>query len=294
MTEISYDLLERLDLSLVAIGYARNIRSWKFSFEGHPFHRLYYVEKGMFLLKYPEEEFRLEAGSCCLIPAFYPFSYTPLEPNNHYYFHFNSGFLDHLPDFRLPLFAPPENGKRTFELFRELLRISWPGKMQYTEIPENEYYNLLYHSGVSELPLEIRMEFRCGLQRLLLPFLCEIEKNKTCFDRNIDVFSRIQKYIDEHIDRDIEVRELYELAGMRQAEFSSGFRRIFGIPPKQYICSRRVCRAMILLLETKLTVAEIARRTGYQDEYFFYRIFKKYKGISPGKWRENFLADIRL
>jgi len=262
-TERRGDILERVDLSLVSIGHARNVHDWKFQFEGHPFHRLYYLETGSFLLKYFDAEFKLESGSFWLIPAFHPFHYTPLEANGHYYFHFNSSFLEYLPKFRYPLRAPPEAGAKALSAFRSLFRVGYPGKRNMGD-KDNECYNLLTCPNMN------------------IPDFF--------YNEAVEGFSGILKYIDEHIDRDIEVRELYTKAKMCQAKFSAKFRRTFGIPPKQYICSRRICRAKLLLLNSSFSIAEIARRTGYGDEYFFYRIFKKYTGASPGQWRDTFLS----
>lgn len=78
----------------------------------------------------------------------------------------------------------------------------------------------------------------------------------------------------------------------------SYFRRIFsevmGEPPKKYLLRLQTQRAAALLVTTKLSVGEIARRTGEEDFSTFYRRFVKAYGVSPEAYRRdaaNVLAE---
>lgn len=281
------DILEHLDFSVVSIGHVRSHSRWRTRFQGYPYHRLYYVERGSFSLQYLDCKYHLGPGSYCLIPAYYPFGYTDVEENDHYYLHFNSSFLMDLPGFQKPVIASPEQAAEAYPLFQELCEMPYEGKVN-TGREFHDFYLIQTLPGEPNLPFQIRLNYRIGILALLAPFLEVLEKQNEEIPKNGKPFSKVLKYIDENIHRDIEVRELYQLTGMRQAEFSAAFRKAFSIPPKQFICTRRLDHAMILLQETNLPIAEIARRIGYQDEYFFYRIFKKYKHVSPGIWRQTF------
>ena len=89
---------------------------------------------------------------------------------------------------------------------------------------------------------------------------------------------RMQDYIDEHLGQEIRISELEKLAGLRRAEFSARFRKIYAIPPKQYISLRRISRAKYLLTRTDLAIKEIVWKTGFESEIFFFRVFKKIHG----------------
>lgn len=58
-----------------------------------------------------------------------------------------------------------------------------------------------------------------------------------------------------------------------------------GMSPYQYLLQLRIARARALLAETNLTVKEIAAQTGFVEEQYFCRLFKKKNGIAPGQWR---------
>ncbi len=54
-----------------------------------------------------------------------------------------------------------------------------------------------------------------------------------------------------------------------------------------YLNNIRMEQAKQLLLTTHLPIHEIASRTGFSDEYYFSRAFKKALSISPAKFRKN-------
>ncbi len=45
---------------------------------------------------------------------------------------------------------------------------------------------------------------------------------------------------------------------------------------------------MDLLYNSSFTVKEIANKVGYEDDTYFFKVFKKETGISPGEYRKNY------
>lgn len=56
-----------------------------------------------------------------------------------------------------------------------------------------------------------------------------------------------------------------------------------------YLYEVRISNAVSLLNETDLKIADIAQMTGFVDSNAFIRIFKKLKGTTPGKYKDNIL-----
>ena len=50
----------------------------------------------------------------------------------------------------------------------------------------------------------------------------------------------------------------------------------------------RMNKSKDLLLNTSLSVAEIAEKTGFTSDSYFYRLFKKYNGITPNDFRKQY------
>ena len=65
------------------------------------------------------------------------------------------------------------------------------------------------------------------------------------------------------------------------------FKQTYGIPPKQYLQDMRMKKAMSLLVNTDLKIAEVALSVGYDCQLAFSGAFRKYTGISPSEYREN-------
>lgn len=93
------------------------------------------------------------------------------------------------------------------------------------------------------------------------------------------------QYITRNYSSDIEVGFLASLEGMGLTRFRKIFKDHTGMSPCEYIISRRISAACRLLIQTNLDIGEIAEKVGYDDQYYFGRIFKKKIGISPGRYR---------
>jgi AraC-like DNA-binding protein len=77
-------------------------------------------------------------------------------------------------------------------------------------------------------------------------------------------------------------------AGMSAPHFYARFREVFGLPPMECLIRYRLQHAAWLLTDKNLQVAEVARRSGYEDPFHFSKVFKKRFGRSPCAWRESF------
>ncbi len=64
-----------------------------------------------------------------------------------------------------------------------------------------------------------------------------------------------------------------------------GFKRAFGCSPRDMMLRLRMQHAKNLLLESSLSIKEIADRCGYQRQHEFARAFRQHTGASPTAWR---------
>jgi AraC-like DNA-binding protein len=80
------------------------------------------------------------------------------------------------------------------------------------------------------------------------------------------------------------------LAGELGVSYSS-FRHTFtahtGLSPHQYLLEFRLVRARSLLAESELSVKEIATQTGFEDEFYFSRLFRQKLNFTPSQWRRR-------
>ena len=94
-------------------------------------------------------------------------------------------------------------------------------------------------------------------------------------------------YINENYGKDITLEELAGICGVTKQHFCRVFKAKMGMRPMEYLARKRVSEARALLLSTKMPVAEIGRRVGYDSLTYFGMVFKKYEGISPTDCRKR-------
>lgn len=96
------------------------------------------------------------------------------------------------------------------------------------------------------------------------------------------------QYLQEHVcESTMRVDELCRHSYISRSSLQRYFMRRFGISPKQYILRLRLEKAMDLLTQNDLTIAEIAAACGFDDTKYFSRIFKQSYGISPSHIRSR-------
>jgi len=94
-------------------------------------------------------------------------------------------------------------------------------------------------------------------------------------------------YIDENLHRRIVPEHLAAIAGVGTAQYARLFKRSFQVTLHQYIIHRRIERAQALLLDTKLSIAEIAHDCGFADQVHLTRLFGRSVGTSPALFRRK-------
>ncbi|GAA0406526.1 AraC family transcriptional regulator [Paenibacillus motobuensis] len=95
----------------------------------------------------------------------------------------------------------------------------------------------------------------------------------------------------EDLSRSIYVQQKPEEIADRHHISVSTLRRIVheysGYPLNEFIHRLKIAEAKNLLLNTEMSVKELAEALGYQDMFYFSRVFKRVTGISPSSYRKR-------
>lgn len=94
-------------------------------------------------------------------------------------------------------------------------------------------------------------------------------------------------YIAEHYEEKIYVEKLSDIIMVSADYFTKMFRDSIGKTPVDYINARRVNKAMELLIETDLSMSDIAIKVGFNNANYFHKIFKSYMDTSPLAYRKT-------
>lgn len=97
----------------------------------------------------------------------------------------------------------------------------------------------------------------------------------------------IKNYIDDNLTGDISLEQLSRQLFMSKVQIIRLFNREFGVTPYSYYLDGKLEIAESLIINTSLQIKEIAKKVGYQDEYYFSHTFRKAKGYSPTSLRKK-------
>ncbi|MBO4609679.1 MAG: response regulator [Lachnospiraceae bacterium] len=128
------------------------------------------------------------------------------------------------------------------------------------------------------------------LQRVMTAILKERgeapdeEKQTPVNDKMID---SVVSDIREHYMEDISLTSLAAKYNVSMGSLSKMIKDHLQLNFSDYIASLRIQRAKELLSDETLSIQEIAEIVGYNDYFYFTKVFKKIEGISPSKYRKE-------
>ena len=96
----------------------------------------------------------------------------------------------------------------------------------------------------------------------------------------------LRSHVEQHFTEQLRLKDLAKWAGWSEQHLCTEFRRFFGIPVIQFVLQLRMSQATYLLRDHNRRIGEIASAVGYSDLYTFSKMFKRYMGVSPKKFRE--------
>jgi AraC family transcriptional regulator len=98
---------------------------------------------------------------------------------------------------------------------------------------------------------------------------------------------RATELLEAHLDGNIALQQVAEACGLSVSHFSRAFKQTFRMPPYKWLTERRVDRAIGLMTNFRLPLADIAVRCGFADQSALNRSFKRIHGVAPGIWRRR-------
>ena len=129
-------------------------------------------------------------------------------------------------------------------------------------------------------------ELAFSLLRLLLEYLAD--KGITPrINPGIMRLLPVLEYARRHPDQKLEVADLAKKANLSVPRFHAEFKRLFGDSPLEHVRKMRLAKASDMLRSGSLSLEEIAKQTGFCNQFHFSREFKKCYGSSPSVFRRN-------
>lgn len=104
--------------------------------------------------------------------------------------------------------------------------------------------------------------------------------------KHVDVIHKTTSYIKEHICEKISLEQVADYVHLSKSYLSRIFKEEMSCNLITYINKVRVDKSKAYLLNENLSLTDVAMLTGFDDQSYFTKVFKKSVGISPGRFRE--------
>jgi two-component system response regulator YesN len=157
-----------------------------------------------------------------------------------------------------------------------------PGALGVSEAELKEvfgYKNSLYESILSLNTLAEIHAWFIGLERNIFRRLSRNDAQK-----NHRLIARAKKYILDHYAGEISLNEVAAAINISSGYLSTIFRQETGICFTDYVTEIKIGQAKKLLRESEYKVYEISEMLGYQNAYYFSKVFKKITGMTPSEY----------
>lgn len=125
-----------------------------------------------------------------------------------------------------------------------------------------------------------------SLYEIFAIFISEIFEKEYSSDSYLRL-EPAKTYLEQHYDSEITLDILANCVNMSVTHFRREWLKLYGESALEYRNKIRISYAEKYLMSGYYSISEISRKCGFNDVNYFIRFFKKYMGISPGKYQKT-------
>ena len=261
---IEHPLVQRMYLT--DVGYFPNAAChFRERKEGIEENILIYCSEGKGHIFIGSQEYVLDENEALCIPSCRPHRYfaDEKEPWSILWVHFKGTDTAHYPiqDCKVIKFLSPHATSRMHYLFDLLFRVL---QANYT------LGNFIYISNVLNL---------------ILSEVYDREKQSTN-EQNRHI-TNIIRYMSQNLDKRLTLCDLEETFELSRSYLNAIFQKATQRSPLDFFINMKIRAACTMLRTTDMYVYEVAQKLGYNDQYYFSRIFKSIVGVPPKEYKNG-------
>ena len=179
-----------------------------------------------------------------------------------------------------------------------------PSPIDFCDIKDSSFLNSFYilnngaefKNNIASIVSEYsdkRLYFRETCSTALKNIIIELHKKNSENQKNsTDTVERIIEYINLNFTKEIKNNDLAEIAGYHEYHLNRLFIKHTGMGMHKYILNLRINECKRLLLNTDMSISDIASQTGFCSNTHFSTYFKKETKVSPYEYRNCFKNKI--
>jgi AraC-like DNA-binding protein len=100
-----------------------------------------------------------------------------------------------------------------------------------------------------------------------------------------DMINNTILFMRDKLEEQLTVQDFAARNNFSVPHFSSLFQKATGMSPIEYFIHLKLQKACLLLYSTDIRIKNVSAAIGYDDPYYFSRLFKKYMNVSPDQYR---------
>lgn len=102
------------------------------------------------------------------------------------------------------------------------------------------------------------------------------------------IINQIKKYINSHYSSDLSLKSIARIFYLNPAYLGQLFKNNFKESFNDYLNRLRIGEAKRLTIQEDLRIQDLIEKTGFSSPEYFYKLFKKYEGISFSEFKQSF------
>jgi len=110
---------------------------------------------------------------------------------------------------------------------------------------------------------------------------------KKALPQRYELFNEVIDYIRVNLTKTIMVSDLAKTANLSESQLRRKFQQEFGLSPQAFIQRARLQAAAHLLRSETHSISQVAFRSGFSDQSYFTRQFKKFFGKTPKNYSQS-------
>lgn len=150
----------------------------------------------------------------------------------------------------------------------------------------NKFIHISKYTNINFTKILNFVDMKKTFLEMIKGFIEKIKKFQYGSEMN-SMIRNICKLVLEHIDTELSVKIIADEMFLNQSYLSTLYKEKTGNSLVEYITMVKMERAKILLHNNNTRNYEIASKLGYKDVEYFSKLFKKYTGVTPSKFKAN-------
>lgn len=245
--------------------------SFAMEVDTYPYWTMFAVVEGRFAYGISKYEGEAAYGDLVFCPPNVPFRRSILEPLSFHFYSFD--FQSEEESTNVPRTALPVGKVTLFD---------------HDRLASNYHYMNRWQADDESVSLDQKTHFLQDLWHLYCMEREAIQEKSRADSMQNSTIHEITTWLQRNAFNQISLKRIADTHFLTPVQLTRQFKAVHGLTPIQYLTSIRLRKAKALLLETNQSLEHIAQQCGYENGFYFSRVFMKKMGMTPSQFRKMY------